>query len=213
MGYGMYRQGLADAKIVATPDLLQWHPEAIYVPIPQTPLEYHYEFDGRLKVLHAPTDRRLKGTDLILEAIDKTKEEGVPFDFTLVEGATHEELLERFSTTTLHDRVIAEVDGKPIGTMGLRPWKRCPLERSHHAHQRPVPPVLRGVSGHQRPANGAIIGIVSPGANCQARGHQGAWEKGAKYVARPGTPRLSPRCAAYIYEQVLARRGRPAGMV
>lgn len=215
MGYGMYRQGLADAKIVATPDLLQWHPEAIYVPIPQTPLEYHYEFDGRLKVLHAPTDRRLKGTDLILEAIDKTKEEGVPFDFTLVEGATHEELLERFRHNNVYiDRVIAEVDGKPIETMGVAPLEAMSTGNAviMHINDQYLPFYEGGPVINVRPTVQSLVSSLRE-LTARPEGIRELGEKGAKYVAETRDPKVIAQMCLDIYEQVLARRGRPAGMV
>ena len=122
MGYGLHRPQLIDAKIVATPDLLQYHPGATYVPIPQEPLPYHYEFNGRVKVIHAPTNRKLKGTDLILKAIEQARSEGLDFDFELIDLIPHDQMLERFKHNNIYiDRVIAEVDGKPIGTMGVAP--------------------------------------------------------------------------------------------
>ncbi len=93
MGYGLHKQKLIDAKIVATPDLLQYHPDATYIPIPLEPIQYHFELKGRVKVVHAPTNRELKGTDLILKAVEEAKAQGVDFDFELVEGVTHEEML------------------------------------------------------------------------------------------------------------------------
>lgn len=42
-------------------------------------------------VLHAPTNRIAKGTPIVLETIDRLRGDGVPFEFRLVEGLTHEE--------------------------------------------------------------------------------------------------------------------------
>ncbi len=43
------------------------------------------------RVVHAPTHRQVKGSNYIIEAVKKLKEEGIVFDFTLVEGKTHAE--------------------------------------------------------------------------------------------------------------------------
>jgi hypothetical protein len=46
--------------------------------------------DGPL-VIHAPTDRGVKGTRYVLEAVDRLRSEGIPFRFQLVEGLTQAE--------------------------------------------------------------------------------------------------------------------------
>ncbi len=42
-------------------------------------------------VLHAPSNRDLKGTAHVLDAVDRLRREGVAFDFRLVEGLPHHE--------------------------------------------------------------------------------------------------------------------------
>ena len=42
-------------------------------------------------VLHAPSHRGMKGTRHILAAVERLKQEGVPFEFVLVEGLSHAE--------------------------------------------------------------------------------------------------------------------------
>lgn len=212
MGYGMHYQDLADAKIVATPDLLQWHPGATYVPIPQASLEYHQEFDGRLKVLHSPTNRRLKGTDLILEAIDRAKEEGVPFDFTLVEGASHEELLERFRHNNVYiDRVIAEADGRPIGTMGVAPLEAMSTGNAVVMHINEQ--YLQFYEGcpviNVQPTVESVVSSLRDLATRPEKIKE-LGERGARYVAETRDPKAIAQMCLDIYERVLAKRGRPA---
>ncbi len=208
MGYGMYRQNLADAKIVATPDLLQWHPGATYVPIPQSPLKYHYEFDGRLKVLHAPTNRRLKGTELIIEAVDRARGEGIQFDFSLVENVSHEEMLERFRHNNVYiDRVIAEADGKPIGTMGVAPLEAMSIGNAviMHINDQYVQyydgcPVV-----NVRPT---VDGVVSALRDIAARPEQmrELGERGAAYVAETRSPKAIAQMCLDVYEKAVAKR-------
>lgn len=69
MGYGGKLRWLPDAEIVSTPDLLRYRPEATFIPNP---------FDARSlqllnlpvepRLLHMPTDRRLKGSAVFTEA-------------------------------------------------------------------------------------------------------------------------------------------------
>ena len=42
-------------------------------------------------VLHAPSNRDLKGTAFVLDAVDRLRRDGVAFDFRLVEGMPHDE--------------------------------------------------------------------------------------------------------------------------
>lgn len=44
-----------------------------------------------LKIVHAPTNRRVKGTDLIIEALSSLKSEGLSFELILVEGLSQAE--------------------------------------------------------------------------------------------------------------------------
>lgn len=47
--------------------------------------------DKPLKIVHAPTNRRVKGTDLIVDALSSLKEEGLSFELILVEGLSQAE--------------------------------------------------------------------------------------------------------------------------
>lgn len=56
--------------------------------------EASYEglLDGKpLKIVHAPTNRRVKGTDLIVDALSSLKDEGLSFELILVEGLSQAE--------------------------------------------------------------------------------------------------------------------------
>lgn len=47
----------------------------------------------RPKVCHAPTRRGAKGTDEVLAAVKKLQDEGLEFEFTLLEGLAHDKLI------------------------------------------------------------------------------------------------------------------------
>lgn len=49
---------------------------------------------GRLVVIHAPTDRGIKGTDFVVQAVDRLKKSGRDIDFVLLENRPHEDVLE-----------------------------------------------------------------------------------------------------------------------
>jgi glycosyltransferase involved in cell wall biosynthesis len=62
----------------ASVDLRDWRP---------TPLRA----SGRPLVVHAPSDRLTKGTDTVLEVVDRLQREGLQFEFRLVEGVAQAE--------------------------------------------------------------------------------------------------------------------------
>lgn len=61
-------------------DLREWRPSPLSKSASDRPV-----------VIHAPTNRSVKGTPYILEAVQRLQAEGVDFDFVLVEGLSHEE--------------------------------------------------------------------------------------------------------------------------
>ncbi len=87
---------LADARLVSSPDLLQYAPDGIWIPQP-VDLEYwkplpDFNPEKALIIIHAPTHRNKKGTDLILLTIQELKKEGYPVELSLIEGKPYESL-------------------------------------------------------------------------------------------------------------------------
>ncbi|MDD4446172.1 MAG: glycosyltransferase family 4 protein [Methanothrix sp.] len=106
---------------VSTPDLLEWSRDAIWVP---NALDIKmYPFVGvksqptnekdSIKILHAPSRRRLKGTEHVLSAIKKLKNEGYNIELILVERTPHKEALEYYK------RADIVVDQLLIGWYGM----------------------------------------------------------------------------------------------
>ena len=78
------------------PDLLPWLPTAYDIDSLQVfAAEHRREPDGRVRIVHAPTNRTLKHTDLFLEAVRQLTEEGLPIDLDLIEGQTWAETMKR----------------------------------------------------------------------------------------------------------------------
>jgi glycosyltransferase involved in cell wall biosynthesis len=87
---------LADARLVSSPDLLQYALDGIWIPQP-IDLEYwkplpDFNPEKTLIIIHAPTHRNKKGTDLILLTIQELKKEGYPVELSLIEGKPYESL-------------------------------------------------------------------------------------------------------------------------
>ena len=69
-----------------------------------------------LIILHAPTNRILKGTDLIIESISQLKNDGYNIELRIVEGITHEQLMDEYKKC---DIFIAQVGLGWYGTVAL----------------------------------------------------------------------------------------------
>jgi glycosyltransferase involved in cell wall biosynthesis len=69
-----------------------------------------------LKVLHAPTSRKKKGTEYLVTAVQRLKSEGYNIELDIVEGVEHKDLLKRYENC--HVSVNALLGGW-YGTAGI----------------------------------------------------------------------------------------------
>ena len=94
----------ADRIYAVSPDLLSMVTETELLPVSRdmrqwTPL--YPEPRARPCVLHAPSHRGVKGTRFLLEAVERLRREGVPFDLQLVENLPHAEAKQRYKEADL----------------------------------------------------------------------------------------------------------------
>jgi hypothetical protein len=95
----------ADRVFYQNPDLRQWLPGASFLAyaavdpsaLRPEPLSEREE----LVVAHAPTDRVIKGTRHVIEAVDALRDDGVAIRLDLVEGVTRHAALERLAQADL----------------------------------------------------------------------------------------------------------------
>lgn len=84
----------ADRMFVTSVDLLHFVPEAEVTPrvidLGDWP-ERSPETRDVPQILHVPSRRGTKGTDLIIAALDRLRADGVAFDLRLLEGVSHDE--------------------------------------------------------------------------------------------------------------------------
>lgn len=69
-----------------------------------------------INVLHAPTNRNIKGTSYIIDAFNKLKSEGYNLNLILVENKPHSEALELYKSA---DIVIDDINQGPYGLFAL----------------------------------------------------------------------------------------------
>jgi hypothetical protein len=85
---------------VSSPDLLEFVPGAYVLPGPLdlerwTPKVSYRETASQedpVRIIHAPTDRDIKGTKYVLAAVERLKSAGYPVELNLLEGLTHEQV-------------------------------------------------------------------------------------------------------------------------
>lgn len=101
---------------VSTPDLLDYLPNASWCPVVVDPArwvaERGHRSDGPLRVAHVPSVSTVKGTQLILPALEKLAQEGV-IDLRLVQGVPSAEMPAVFASA---DVVVDQVR---IGSYGV----------------------------------------------------------------------------------------------
>ena len=95
----------ADQIYALNPDLLSVVPGAAFLPYanvdPRRWEPVYPELRGQLRILHAPTNRGAKGTRFLLEAVERLRSEGVPFDLELIENLPHAEARRRYGEADL----------------------------------------------------------------------------------------------------------------
>ncbi|HET9496018.1 MAG TPA: hypothetical protein VFR15_17455, partial [Chloroflexia bacterium] len=92
----------ADAVLVSTPDLLEFVPGAMLMPgpvdlarwIPKPPRTTPVTPEDPVRILHAPSDREIKGTRHLLDAVERLKADGYPVELMMLEGVPHERVAE-----------------------------------------------------------------------------------------------------------------------
>lgn len=95
-------QAWADVTLVSTPDLLEFVPGARLMPgpvdlatwTPRPPRTAPISKDDPVRILHAPSDREIKGTRHLLAAIERLKAAGYPVELLLLEGVPHDQVAE-----------------------------------------------------------------------------------------------------------------------
>lgn len=108
-------------NFVSTPDLLEFVERSVLLPqvidfdlintIKKKTL--NYRSDSKLTIAHAPSNRKIKGTDFVIKCIDKLKDKGCDIELKLIERKSHAEALRIYS------EVDIAIDQLLIGSYGL----------------------------------------------------------------------------------------------
>ncbi|KKH95120.1 hypothetical protein EO95_00705 [Methanosarcina sp. 1.H.T.1A.1] len=111
----------ADVEIVSTPDLLDYSPDAIWIPncIPWHGLSKVNRNDDKIIIGHAPTNRFYKGTEYFLEAMDQLKKEYPNVDCLLIENKPHQEVMQLLQTCDIVVDSVGFYDKRQVGWYGV----------------------------------------------------------------------------------------------
>ncbi|MDQ6695220.1 MAG: glycosyltransferase [Chloroflexota bacterium] len=92
---------LADVALVSTPDLIEFVPGARLMPgpidlerwIPGPSRTEPVSAENPVRILHAPSDREIKGTRHLLDAVERLKSAGYPVELLMLEGVPHSDVV------------------------------------------------------------------------------------------------------------------------
>jgi len=89
----------SDIQIVIAPIYQEFLPSAYLLPLAVDLQQFQYakkKPGNTIRILHAPTDKLFKGTDLIQKSIDELISEGYAIEFEIAENLSHDELKQKY---------------------------------------------------------------------------------------------------------------------
>lgn len=109
-----------DYKVVCAPQYSPFVPDSEFIPLALDLSNFKFtkplDFHGELNILHASTNRKKKGTQFLIDAVNRLKEEGYKINLDICENISHSELKERYKKC--HISVVALIGGW-YGTAGV----------------------------------------------------------------------------------------------
>jgi len=111
---------LSDLNLTNESDHLLRHPDIhyIYIPFDVSPYEFRSVENERLRIIHSPTNRDAKGTELIIPIIERVRRER-NIEFVLAEGKAHQEVVRIKSTCDIAIEQIGNFGGTGYGRNSL----------------------------------------------------------------------------------------------
>ncbi|KXK28601.1 MAG: hypothetical protein UZ12_BCD005000889 [Bacteroidetes bacterium OLB12] len=141
----------ANLVLVSEPDLFEVVPQAklspqvidlTYWSVTRKPLS---EQDGIIRIVHAPSSRRKKGTDFIEASVKRLQEKGLPIELVLAEKLPHHKIKELYETSDIGiDQVLYGWHGKvSVELMALGKPVICNINPMYRKY-RPDLPIVHG---------------------------------------------------------------------
>jgi len=202
MGYGMYYKTLADKKVVSTPDLLHWHPDARFITNPVPLYDNSYDMDVTPRIVHLPTLKHERGTYLINEAVKELMDENVKFVYKEIENHSHSAALDEISRSHIViDALSKDINYQVFGLVSLEAMSMGKVAVCHMDNNYmdffPGCPV---VNPDATVDNLKVIlrGLIETPEGCRSIGR-----KGRNYVQRNHDPMMVARQFLDVYKEVL----------
>lgn len=152
----------AHALLISEPDLWDLVPEATLSPqvldISQWPKSEKKSRNNEVTIVHAPTNRRKKGTEFVVQACEELQRRGLPVRLVLVEGMPYREVLELYRQADIAvDQVLYGWHGKfSVETMNMGIPTVCYIREDLLKH-RPDLPIVSATPGNLADTLEALI--------------------------------------------------------
>ena len=177
---------MATGTFVSTPDLLEFLPDSVLLPQPipisqfagRTPAGEETDGSRPIRVVHAPSDRVIKGTSYVIGAIAALQARGVAIELVLLEGMRYDDAMNACAAADIAvDQVLLGSHGQfAAEMMALGKPVICFIRddlRRHYPEDLPV------ISANPRTLEAVLLSLIEARAEWQAIG--GA---GRRYAAR-----------------------------
>jgi glycosyltransferase involved in cell wall biosynthesis len=139
----------ADAIWVSTPDLLEFVPGSSLflqpLDLQMFPMRAAAKHHATVRVIHAPSDRQLKGTHYIEASVKQLQSEGMNLELILLEGLAHDALQQELAQADLAiDQMLFGSYGKfAVELMATGIPTLCHVRDDVWAHYPQQPPIIR----------------------------------------------------------------------
>jgi glycosyltransferase involved in cell wall biosynthesis len=193
----------ADGVFVSTPDLLEFVPNSILLPQPidLSIIRRFSEFQKteglrakRIRIVHAPSDRKIKGTRHLLDSVEDLQRRGLPVELDLVEGRSYSAALEAYAIADIAvDQLLIGSYGQfSVEAMALGKPVVCYLREDLRGH---YPADLPIVSANPTNLTEVLEKLISEPETWRVLGHAGE-----RYVDKNHDPQLIGSIAANYYK-------------
>lgn len=109
----------ANLSLVGSPALLPYSPNSRYT-YPVIDIKKYSPVKNKIhkniNIIHAPTNREIKGTQIVIDTILKLKKDGYPINFVLIENKKHNEAVKIYKKA---DIIIDDILEGPYGILSL----------------------------------------------------------------------------------------------
>jgi glycosyl transferase family 1 len=177
---------LATGTFVSTPDLLEFLPDSVLLPQPipirqfsgRTPPAEEADGSRPIRVVHAPSDRMIKGTSHVIAAISALQARGLAIELVLLERMRHDDAMNTCAAADIAiDQVLLGSHGQfSAEMMALGKPVICFIRddlRRHYPEDLPI------ISADPETLEAALLSLIETRAEWRTLG-----EAGRRYAAR-----------------------------